>query len=171
MAWGTAAPIKFTKDEDVWDFEVVVKQADDCDRSGCVLASAFFPDAGQHELVLYPKMFAQDRKEQLETLIHELGHVFGLRHFFAQVSETAWPSEIFGKHNKFSIMNYGTASVLTDEDKADLGTLYQRAWAGQLTEVNGTQIRFVTPFHTTGHSAASMLSLSKLQLVADALRL
>ena len=41
-------------------------------------------------------MFAQNRKEQVDTFIHEIGHVFGLRHFFANISETAWPSEIFG---------------------------------------------------------------------------
>ena len=59
-------------------------------------------------------MFTQEPEEQVETLIHEIGHVFGLRHFFANVSETAWPSEIFGTHDTFSIMNYGRASQLTD---------------------------------------------------------
>ena len=45
--------------------------------------------------------------EQVETLVHEIGHVFGLRHIFALISETEWPAEIFGKQVKFSIMNYG----------------------------------------------------------------
>ena len=122
-----------------------MRQADDCDTSGCVLASAFFPDAGRHKLVLYPKMFTQDREEQLETLIHEIGHVFGLRHFFAQLSETAWRSEIFGKHKKFSIMNYGGDSKLSDDDRGDLKKLYQMAWAGELTQINGTPIKFMNP--------------------------
>jgi hypothetical protein len=47
--------------------------------NGCVLASAFFPDAGRHELVIYPRMFAQNRKEPVDTLIHEIGHTFKLR--------------------------------------------------------------------------------------------
>jgi hypothetical protein len=73
-----------------------MRTGDNCTPSGCVLASAFFPDSGRHQLVLYPKMFSQSKKEQIETLIHEIGHIFGLRHFFANVSETVWPSEIFG---------------------------------------------------------------------------
>jgi hypothetical protein len=83
LAWGNAKPVKFAERKDAWDFEIVMRQNADCDINGCVLASAFFPDAGRHQLLLYPTMFEQDREEQVETLIHELGHVFGLRHFFA----------------------------------------------------------------------------------------
>jgi hypothetical protein len=149
-AWGDAAPVRFTKQDDNWDFEFVMRPADDCDINGCVLASAFFPDAGRHELVLYPEMFAQDRKEQVDTLIHEVGHVFGLRHFFANLSETRWPSEVFGRDDPFSIMNYGEMSELTDADRDDLARLYRMAWSGELTEINGTPIRLVGPFHDSG---------------------
>ncbi len=152
LAWGDAAPIKFSKQQDAWDFEIVVKPSDDCDANGCVLASAFFPDAGQHQLLIYPKMFEQTEDEQIETLVHEIGHIFGLRHFFAQISETKWASEIFGEHNKFTIMNYGADSQLTANDKKDLKILYELAWAGRLTQINGTPIRFVRPFHTIGQS-------------------
>jgi hypothetical protein len=124
----------------------VMRSGDQCSAFGCVLAGAFFPDGGRHELELYPKMFTQVRKEQVDTFIHEIGHVFGLRHFFASVSETAWPSEIFGRHNKFSIMNYGQLSELTDADKDDLTLLYQSAWGGELTHINGTPIRLVKPY-------------------------
>lgn len=148
LEWGDAAPVKFAENNDSWDFEIVVRSAANCNPSGCVLASAFFPDAGRHELILYPTMFEQSRNEQVETMIHEIGHVFGLRHFFANVSETAWPSEIFGTHSKFSIMNYGSLSTLTDADRSDLKELYQAAWCGELTEINGTPIQFVEPFHT-----------------------
>ncbi|MEV6493504.1 matrixin family metalloprotease, partial [Actinoplanes sp. NPDC051633] len=146
LAWGDAAPVKFAQRDDAWDFEIVVKGIDDCSPNGCVLASAFFPDAGRHELIIYPKMFTQAREEMVETLIHEIGHTFGLRHFFANVSEEAWPSQIFGTHEAFSIMNYGSKSVLTETDKADLKALYQLAWGGGLTQINGTPIRFVRPF-------------------------
>ena len=113
LAWGDAAPVKFAERTDAPDFEIVMRKNNDCDANGCVLASAFFPDSGRHQLVLYPEMFAQTRAEQVETLIHEIGHVFGLRHFFANISETEWSSQIFGTHKPFSIMNYGSQSVLT----------------------------------------------------------
>ena len=150
LAWGTAVPVKFAERQDAWDFEIVMRKNDDCDANGCVLASAFFPDGGRHTLDLYPQMFAQTRKEQIETMVHEIGHVFGLRHFFANVSEKAWPSQIFGTHKPFSIMNYGNKSVLTPEDSADLKRVYQMSWSGQLTKINGTPIKLVKPFHTIG---------------------
>ncbi|GII97593.1 hypothetical protein [Sinosporangium siamense] len=154
LRWGSAAPVTFTRDSDLWDFEIVLRNASDCTPQGCVLASSFFPDAGRHELVIYPTMFEQAREEQIETLIHEFGHVFGLRHFFAVVSETAWPSEIFGKHSPFSIMNYGPKSKLTEADLKDLTELYRLAWTGRLTNINGTPIRFVRPYSAQAEPSA-----------------
>ena len=148
LAWGDAVPVKFAKRDDQWDFEIVVRERDDCDTQGCVLAQAFFPDAGRHELYLFPKLFEQSKKEQIETLAHEIGHIFGLRHFFANVSEKRWKSEIFGKHNPFSVMNYGAKSHLTNADRSDLRRLYRMAWNGELTSINGTPIRLVRPYHT-----------------------
>ncbi|MBW3510957.1 MULTISPECIES: matrixin family metalloprotease [Janthinobacterium] len=150
VAWGDAVPIKFTENDDVWDFEIVVRNSNNCHINGCVLASAFFPDAGRHEFVVYPKMFEQSRKEQVDTFIHETGHIFGLRHFFANISEKKWPAEIFGKHHPFSIMNYGAESELTEADKDDLKQLYESAWSGKLTDINGTPIRLVQPYHLSG---------------------
>jgi Metallo-peptidase family M12B Reprolysin-like len=160
LAWGEdVAPVKFAQRDDAWDFEIVVREADRCNINGCVLASAFFPDPGQHELVIYPRLFTQSREEQVETLIHEIGHIFGLRHFFANISETRWPSEVFGTHRPFSIMNYGSQSELTDDDKADLKRLYQSAWSGELTEINGTQIRHVKPFNTIRVSPENLVAV------------
>lgn len=163
LAWGDAAPVKFAEREDAWDFEIVMREADRCTINGCVLASAFFPDAGRHELRLYPKLFTQSREEQVETLIHEIGHTFGLRHFFANLSEGQWPSVIFGTHNKFTIMNYGPDSRLTAEDKSDLKKFYQMVWSRELTEVNGTPIRLVKPFHSAGAPQDSMVVVSPVQ--------
>lgn len=167
LAWGTAAPVKFTEDKDVWDFEIVMRRGDDCSPSGCVLASAFFPDSGRHRLVLYPKMFTQSREEQVETFIHEIGHIFGLRHFFANVSETAWPSEIFGTHSKFSIMNYGGLSALSAEDKSDLKRLYQSVWSGALTHINETPIRLLKPFNSLTPAPDSMVAVGQIQPVSQ----
>lgn len=147
LAWGDAVPIKFAERRDAWDFEVVVRAAEDCDINGCTLAAAFFPDAGRHELEIYPTMFEQGEQEQIETLAHEFGHVFGLRHFFANISEKRWKSEIFGRHSPFSIMNYGPKSRMKPADRADLRKLYQKVWAGELTAINGTRVKLVRPSH------------------------
>ena len=155
LAWSDAVPIKFTEDDDTWDFEIVARAADNCDINGCVLASAFFPDAGRHEFVVYPKMFTQSRKEQIDTFTHEIGHVFGLRHFFANL-ERGFPSEVFGTHKPFTIMNYGNQSELTQEDKSDLKRLYQLTWNGELTQINGTPIQFVKPYHTIASRSETM---------------
>lgn len=148
LAWGDAAPVKFSEKSDVWDFEIRMRSSNSCIPSGCTLASAFFPDGGRHKLNLYPVLFEQSVKEVIDTFTHEIGHTFGLRHFFANISETQWASEIFGEHDAFSIMNYGDLSELTDQDKDDLKRLYELAWSGELTNVNGTPIQFMTPYHT-----------------------
>lgn len=165
LLWGDFIPVRFTERDDAWDFEVVMRAADKCSGSGCVLASAFFPDAGRHELVLYPKMFTQPRQEQIETLAHEIGHIFGLRHFFANITERQWASEIFGHHEPFSIMNYGGNSFMTDNDRSDLKRLYSMVWNGQLSNINGTPIKLVQPFSSVnGNKFAAALALaSELQ--------
>lgn len=150
LAWGDAVPVKFVQADELWDFEIVVRDSDNCNPKGCTLARAFFPDAGRHELIMFPKMFAQDRQEQVETLVHELGHIFGLRHFFALVDEAAFPAVIFGTHSTFSIMNYGEDSRLTDADRNDLKQLYTQVWSGKIEAINGTKIRLVKPFHASG---------------------
>ena len=166
VAWDTAAPVRFTEDTDVWDFEIVMRSADNCDPNGCVLASSFFPDGGRHKFLVYPKMFTQSREEQVDTFIHEIGHIFGLRHFFANVSEKAWPSLIFGTHDKFSIMNYGNLSQLTEADKDDLERLYEAARNGTLTHINGTPIRLVKPFSALNAAPHAMVAVGQPQLAA-----
>lgn len=154
LLWGEWLPVRFTEVADRWDFEIAVNPQENCSPNGCTLARAFFPDAGQHDLLIYPTMFEQPFQEQVETLAHEVGHVFGLRHFFANVSEQAWPSEIFGKHEPFSIMNYGSESVMSDHDREDLQRLYTGAWAGEIVDVNGTPIELVQPFSAAGTANA-----------------
>ena len=146
--WGDSAPVKFREAASAWDFQVYMSSADNCDSWGaCTLASAFFPDGGRHDLRLFPMMLTQSRKEIVDTFIHETGHIFGLRHFFANLTEKAWPSEIFGTNRAFSIMNYGHMSELTTDDRDDLKNLYESVWNGSLDNVNGTPIVLFRPFH------------------------
>ncbi|WP_444890201.1 matrixin family metalloprotease [Microbulbifer sp. DLAB2-AA] len=160
LKWGDASPVKFNENPNVWDFKIRVEPVESCSVVGCTLARAFFPNSGRNELVLFPTMFEQSRKEQVDTMIHELGHIFGLRHFFADVKEKAWPSVIYGLHKPFSIMNYGEKSELTEADKNDLKTLYELAWSKQLTEIDGTQIRFVKPYHEAIEQASVFVEVS-----------
>jgi hypothetical protein len=147
LAWGDAAPIRFTESSDNSDFEIVVERLSNCSPQGCTLARAFFPDAGRHKLHIFPTMFQQTRKEQVDTMAHEIGHIFGLRHFFAPENETLWASVIFGEHKPFSIMNYGANSELTSDDRNDLKLLYEGVWSNQIRKINGTPIKLFRPFH------------------------
>jgi hypothetical protein len=63
LAWGDVAPVTFTEQRDVWDFEIIMSPTESCDVNGCVLARAFFPDAGRHNLTIWPTMFTQERAE------------------------------------------------------------------------------------------------------------
>lgn len=145
-AWQDACPVKFHEDDDVYDFEIDMHQ-EDCDTTGCVLASAFFPGPGRNTFYIYPAMFGLDEKEQLETLEHEIGHVFGLRHFFAK-REIGYSSVEYGEQNEVSIMNYGDNSTLTPTDILDLKTLYTLVWSGQIKQINGTEIKLFAPYHS-----------------------
>lgn len=158
QAWGEAVPIAFARDDDAWDFQIVIQEVERCNaQKACVLASAFFPDPGRHDLVIYPTLFKQDLAEQVETIAHELGHVFGLRHWFAPQHEAAFPSIPYGSQRPVSIMNYGPDSQLTDEDRKDLMALYAGAWSGKIKHINGTPIRLVAPFHTLREHAQGVL--------------
>ncbi len=147
MQWGSASPVKFEEDTRLWDFEISIVPSENCNPRGCVLASAFFPNSGRNFLRFYPTFFRQSLQEQIETVIHELGHIFGLRHFFANVSETAFPSVLFGTQSEFTIMNYGPNSMLTENDKRDLETLYNLVWSNQFDSINNTPIVLFRPYH------------------------
>jgi hypothetical protein len=149
LAWGDAAPIQFEERNELWDFEIIFRRNDDCDASGCVLASAFFPGPGQNKLEIYPQMLQRSEQQQVNTLVHEIGHIFGLRHFFAKLRETGAPSVVFGVDRAVSIMNYGAQSQLTTDDTADLKRLYQMVWSGDLTKINRLPIKLMKAFHTT----------------------
>ena len=138
--WGNASPVKFQETNSTFDFEIIMRP-DNCNANGCTLASAFFPNSNLNVLTLHPKMFQQNRFEQVETMIHEIGHIFGLRHYFAKEREATWRSEVFGHHYPLTIMNYGHNSTFTEQDKVDLKRLYSMVWSRQLRNINGMPIK------------------------------
>lgn len=121
-----------------------MRNNNDCSEDGRVLASAFFPGGGQQQLVIYPMMFNQSKPEQKETMAHELGHVFGLSHWFAKDEDKAsgwsWRSEVFGSEDPVTVMKYNEMSALTKAGKEDLKELYRQARSGVLKHINRTPI-------------------------------
>ena len=148
-AWGSAAPVRFVESDAEWDFEVAVLKRADCDEDGCTLASAFFPDRGRQRMLILPTMFEYSHVEQVATMVHELGHVFGLRHYFADTDEAKFPSKIFGKHSAFTVMNYGAKSKLTIADREDLARLYEAAWSADPEAALGLPVRLFDAPHAT----------------------
>jgi|GEM_PF-776073 len=146
--WEDAIPVTFFEDTHTCDFKVTVSRHNDCFSNGaCVLGEAFFPSGSpNNRLTLFPELFNRSPNTQNEIMAHEFGHIFGLRHFFAKIKEQAWPSEIFGTHSKFTIMNYGKESKMTPKDIEDLKILYTSVWNGTLTHINGTPIRLQVPY-------------------------
>lgn len=151
--WGDSSPYVLQEFDGITDFRVFIEDSDDCNSEGCVLASAFFPSDRRKSLDLYPVLFKQTREEQVETIIHELGHIKGLRHSFAQ-EEIGWPNALFGHDSPISIMNYGVNSKLTDIDKEDLKKLYQEVWDGMLERIGNMPVQLCYTRHTghTGHT-------------------
>jgi hypothetical protein len=148
-AWGSVAPVQFEQSVDAWDFEIYMRQRRDCQNDGCVLASAFFPSSRRERMVLYPSLLEYDEAEQLSTLVHEIGHIFGLSHFFAQTDagEREFPSLVFGKHSRLTIMNYGSDSRLTEADRRDLARLYDAAWSADPEAEIGKKVHLLKARH------------------------
>ena len=148
-AWGDSAPIRFKEENDAYDFEIHLMPNDDIQGGSYTAARSFFPDSGQHRIRLFPAFFEKipDEKERVDTLIHELGHIFGLRHFMAFENGPVYSGAVYGTNNPLTIMNYGALSELTTQDKSDLSSLYKEVWSGRLTNVNRTPVELVRPWH------------------------
>lgn len=147
--WGDAAPVQFRQSHYDWDLEIVISRYDRLNSEGRrVRADGFFPSETKNKLKFYPHFFGLTAAEQERIVLHELGHIFGLRHYFAGEAESDLPSHLFGEHRKFTIMNYGEFQKFSDADKRDLKRLYDLAWKGELTEIGGTPIELLAPFST-----------------------
>jgi hypothetical protein len=50
---------------------------------------------------------------------------------------------------------------VTRSNKKDLKRLYQLVWSGDLTNINGTPIRLVKPFHAIGTQPEALIEVAR----------
>ncbi|KAL7939084.1 hypothetical protein V8C35DRAFT_285658 [Trichoderma chlorosporum] len=124
-----------------------------------VYASAFFPNEKCRELIIYPRS-CKEPDFLANILAHEIGHILGLRHEFADtdLEELKIPSVALGDQSPESIMNrHSTREYkVTDRDWKDLRDLYALE-----SEYNGWSVVDIDPdkskihFPFSGSSSAS----------------
>lgn len=119
------------------------------DRGG-VLASAFFPDQYENSLnsvLAYKGMFSRGQKPlMVSTMLHELGHVLGLRHEHSHAGIPGWiPPEdqangaesiVWGVRNPRSVMAYYQGQEIQESDTKAICEAYDELVDGKV--ISGT---------------------------------
>lgn len=99
------------------------------------MASAFFPNEVRDVLVYHKTLVEPSwRKVLKNTFLHEIGHILGLRHEFANQPNPEKPGENletlahqFGSVNPHSVMSYDDVNYINDLDKKDVKAFYELA--------------------------------------------
>ena len=78
----------------------------------------------------------------MNSLLHEIGHILGLRHEFALDRETDTPAQRFGSQNEHSVMSYDDINVIRDTDITDIKNFYDLP---NKYELNGVPVTDYTP--------------------------
>lgn len=99
--------------------------------SGNTVASTFKPNLDDvTDVNVYPLFYQLGGStqelfnRQVNTMQHEIGHIFGLRHEFALTGETNRPAIQIGDPNPLSIMSYNADRTIQPSDVATINVLY-----------------------------------------------
>ncbi|KAH7372232.1 hypothetical protein BKA66DRAFT_443588 [Pyrenochaeta sp. MPI-SDFR-AT-0127] len=119
------------------------------DRDENTLARAFFPNSVS-DVVIYDTSLTDPfwRKYLMNTLLHEIGHIIGLRHEFALdrkqdgTLRESTPAQRFGSVNEHSVMSYDDINDIKDTDIKDVKAFYELENRSLL---NGVPITDYTP--------------------------
>ena len=145
--------IDMQRNQQSFDFIIHAADTNGDALNGYVLASAFFPSSNLNHFQIHPEAFTMGNG-LVQTLQHEIGHVFGLRHWFYWRES---PAKLFGDQSEKTIMNYGANSVLTDQDRADLQRMYNAVWSGEPNIFgDNTPVVLFDPYSTTTALMRSM---------------
>lgn len=113
-----------TTDETAANFNLIYE--DNPPNEPGALASAFFPLQAGGDVVIYETGMKNSREYPLKsTLLHELGHVFGLRHEFADKYPNGQLR--FMEINKDSVMSYNGVVIIEETDKHGIRAFYELA--------------------------------------------
>lgn len=96
------------------------------------MASAFFPNSVE-DVLIYDKSLTDPfwKKYLMNTLLHEIGHIIGLRHEFALdvgddgKTKEDIPAQRFGSKNEHSVMSYDAINIIQDTDIKDVKAFYE----------------------------------------------
>lgn len=114
-------------------------------RNRQAYACSFFPNELSRELIVYPSSL-REPDCLANILAHEVGHILGLRHEFANTHKTEreYPSVLIGTENTQSVMNYFEHPKQLQVKKEDLEDL-QIFYDHDQTEYEGLLIRDIDP--------------------------
>ena len=114
------------------------------------LASAFFPNRVK-DVRVYDKTLVEPdwRKALKNSFLHEIKHIIGLRHEFANDPNPAEnnqpfedPAQRFGSVNPHSVMSYDDVNYINELDKRDVAAFYKLA---NRSLINGVAITDYMP--------------------------
>ena len=107
-------------------------------ENGNVLASAFFPDDYRdilNELYVYQLQFEPEHKDTIaNTMAHEIGHVLGLRHEFAEAEDLKYNVEsiFYGIRNPDSVMANTQIPKIQPSDVKYTNEIYDKLHDGKV---------------------------------------